>query len=201
MELGRDELSGIEAPKEDLMNMDPDKSLKRTSSSEPTCSAEGETGPATPATWRTRDYFAEMYVAGVLADAGWDVYFPRRDRGFDMIVSRQSSDATVIRPVQVKGKYASDEKTAKTSYGYVGRLTAFHDEMILAIPYFTGHTAAAPAMIAWMPRAEIRPHARGSRCEPARFGEKGPEPRPAFRHFFDEAGLARFLPVDGSHPS
>ena len=25
---------------------------------------------------RTRDYFAEMYVAGVLADAGWDIYFP-----------------------------------------------------------------------------------------------------------------------------
>lgn len=58
---------------------------------------------------KTRDYFAEMYVAGVLADAGWDIYFPRRDRGFDMIVSRSAGDSTIVRPVQVKGKYASDE--------------------------------------------------------------------------------------------
>lgn len=142
----------------------------------------------------TRDYFAEMYVAGVLADAGWDIYFPRRDKGFDMIVSRPAGDATVLRPVQVKGKYASDEKTAKTSYGFVGRLTAFHDDMILAIPYFTGGTVAAPALIAWMPRSGIRSHVRGSRCEPARFGPRGPEPRPGFAHYFGEKGLTR-LPV------
>ena len=83
---------------------------------------------------QTRDYFAEMYVAGVLADAGWDVYFPRRDKGFDMIVSRPAGASTIVRPVQVKGKYATDEKTDKASYGYVGRVTAFHDDMILAIP-------------------------------------------------------------------
>jgi hypothetical protein len=33
-----------------------------------------------------RDYFAEMYVAGLLADAGWNIYFPHRDMGFDYIV-------------------------------------------------------------------------------------------------------------------
>lgn len=91
---------------------------------------------------KTRDYFAEMYIAGVLADAGWDIYFPRRDRGFDMIVSRPAGDTTIVRPVQVKGKYASDEKTNKASYGYVGRMTAFHSDMILAIPYFTSRDAA-----------------------------------------------------------
>jgi len=32
---------------------------------------------------QTRDYFAEMYVAGILADKGWNIYFPRRDKGFD----------------------------------------------------------------------------------------------------------------------
>lgn len=33
------------------------------------------------------DYFAELYVAGRLADAGWNVYFPHRDKGFDFIIS------------------------------------------------------------------------------------------------------------------
>jgi hypothetical protein len=141
---------------------------------------------------RTRDYFAEMYVAGVLADEGWDIYFPRRDRGFDMVVSRASQDTTIVRPVQVKGKYASDAKTDKSRYGYVGDLTAFHDDMILAIPYFTSQNPHAPAMIAWMARTEIRPHARGWRCEPARFVAGLPEPRPGFAACFDEPGLLRF---------
>lgn len=141
---------------------------------------------------RTRDYFAEMYVAGVLADAGWDIYFPRRDKGFDMIVSRPSKDTTIVRPVQVKGKYASDEKTNKKVYGYVGRLTAFHDDMILAIPYFTSASAAAPVMTAWMDRGALRPHALGWRCEPARFVSGRPEPRPEFMRYFDDHGLLRF---------
>lgn len=141
---------------------------------------------------RTRDYFAEMYVAGVLADAGWDIYFPRRDKGFDMIVSRPGESTTIVRPVQVKGKYASDAKTNKASYGYVGGLTAFHDDMILAIPYFTAQSASAPTLIAWMARSEIRPHARGWKCEPARFVDGAPEPRPGYAMYFGEPGLLRF---------
>ncbi len=102
---------------------------------------------------KSRDYFAEMYVAGVLADDGWDIYFPRRDRGFDMIVSRPSEGSTLVRPVQVKGKYATEGKTDKARYGFVGDLTAFHPDMLLVIPYFTSSTAPAPKLIAWMPRA------------------------------------------------
>jgi hypothetical protein len=34
------------------------------------------------------DYFAELYVAGRFADAGWNVYFLHRDAGFDFIVSK-----------------------------------------------------------------------------------------------------------------
>lgn len=145
----------------------------------------------------TRDYFAEMYVAGVLADAGWDVYFPRRDRGFDMIISRPLEASTVIRPVQVKGKYATDGKTNKAAYGYVGKLSAFHDEMILAIPYFTSESAAAPLMIAWMPRGELRPHSRGWKCQPARFVDGAPTPRPGYNHFFGNPGLMRFEVATG----
>jgi hypothetical protein len=147
---------------------------------------------------RTRDYFAEMYVAGILADAGWDIYFPRRDKGFDMIVSRPGSSTTIVRPVQVKGKYATDEKTDKPVYGYVGRFTAFHDDMILAMPFFTSATTSAPRMIAWLPRSQLKPCSRGWRCEPARFVRGTPEPRPDFAHFFDLPGLERFASdVDG----
>src|SRR3546814_16037093 len=110
-----------------------------------------------------------MCVAGVLADAGWDVYFPRRDRGFDMIISRPLEASTVIRPVQVKGKYATDGKTKKEAYGYVGKLTAFHDEMILALPSFTSARAAEPLIIAWIPRAARQPN----RSEARRVGKVG----------------------------
>src|SRR5438128_405916 len=40
---------------------------------------------------RVSDFFAELYVAGRFVDAGWNVYFPRRDRGFDFIVSKTFS--------------------------------------------------------------------------------------------------------------
>lgn len=77
-----------------------------------------------------------MYVAGLLADHSWDIYFSRRDTGFDMIVSRPLEGTTIVRRDHVKGKYASDEKTDKKVYGHVGALTAFYDDIILAIPLF-----------------------------------------------------------------
>lgn len=146
---------------------------------------EPRAGPA------TRDYFAEMYVAGTLADLGWDIYFPRRDRGFDMIISRPYGDTTLIRPVQVKGKYATDEKTDKARYGFVGNLTAFHDDMVLAIPYFVSQSSKAPVCIAWMQRENISPHSRGFRCEPAVFKDGLPYPRPTFSTWFDDAGASK----------
>src|SRR5438128_375171 len=65
-----------------------------------------------------RDYFAELYVAGLVADAGWNVYFPHRDRGLDFIASKTGGDGQqIIRPVQVKGKYPCKGKTDKQYYG------------------------------------------------------------------------------------
>src|SRR5690242_12537005 len=81
---------------------------------------------------RRTDYLAELYVAGVLADAGWNVYFPHRDEGFDFIISKLVSGRILLRPVQVKGKYPEEGKSNKSVYGYVGRLTAIHSEMVLA---------------------------------------------------------------------
>ncbi len=83
------------------------------------------------------DYLAELYVAGLLADSGWNIYFPHRDEGFDFIISKCVEADMILRPVQVKGKYPTTGKTNKTSYGYVGKLSALHPEMVLAIPYFS----------------------------------------------------------------
>lgn len=59
---------------------------------------------STNAEKRRPDYLAELYVAGVLADDGWNVYFPHRDEGFDFMISKYLGDRIVLRLVQVKGK-------------------------------------------------------------------------------------------------
>jgi hypothetical protein len=139
---------------------------------------------------KTRDYFAELYVAGVLADAGWNVYFPHRDRGMDFIASiTNDAGQEIIRPVQVKGKYPTGQKTDKVTYGYVGRLNQIHPEMVLAIPYFKTAALGPPLFTAFMPFSQVRPHSRGYRCEPASFKAGAPKPRRDFRRFVDEAGL------------
>jgi hypothetical protein len=136
------------------------------------------------------DYFAELYVAGCLADAGRNVYFPHRDKGFDFIISKpHPAEGQLIRPVQVKGKYPTGEKSDKTTYGYVGRLSQTHPEMVLAIPFFPSVKAAAPTCVAYMPFNLIRTHSRGFRCQPATFKAGRPEPRRDYRGFFDAAGI------------
>jgi hypothetical protein len=139
----------------------------------------------------TRDYFAELYVAGLMADAGWNIYFPHRDKGMDFIATKASATGhEIIRPVQVKGKYPMAEKSNKNVYGYVGRLNQMHPEMVLAIPFF-GATPLGPALlVAFMPYSQIRRHSRGCRCEPASFKGGVPFPRRDFIHFFGGGGLA-----------
>lgn len=142
--------------------------------------------------WKSRDYFAEMYVAEIMADAGWNIFFPHRDQGFDLIATLATADGTIVRPVQVKGKYPTEGKTDKARYGYVGKLTAFHQDMVLAIPLFAGMDDPSPKHIAWMPRSEIRFMTKERwRCEPARFVGGCPEPRPGLSIFFDRPGLRR----------
>ena len=110
-----------------------------------------------PAASTQRDYFAELYVAGVFGDAGWAVYFPKRDVGFDFVVSKLLSGSTLLRPVQVKGLYPTAEKTDKTSYGFRGVLSAVHPAMVLALPFFSGRERlASPELIAYMPFSQIK---------------------------------------------
>jgi len=138
-----------------------------------------------------RDYFAELYVAGMFGDAGWSVYFPNRDVGFDFVVSKEVDGLVQLRPVQVKGLYPTKEKKDKLIYGYQGDLTAVHPAMVLAMPFFAAHErGAAPEQIAYMPFTQLRPRKRGGyRCVPAKFISGHAVPRESFEGFFGAAGL------------
>ena len=110
---------------------------------------------------KNRDYFAELYVAGILGDAGWNIYFPKRDVGFDFIAVKELRGQAVIRPVQVKGKYPAHTKGDKTVYGHIGQLSQLHPEMVLALPYFpTDQRGVAPTCTAYMPRGGRFDHKR-----------------------------------------
>jgi hypothetical protein len=147
-----------------------------------------------------RDYFAEMYVAGILADNGWNIYFPRRDKGFDFIITKALEDRMVVRPVQVKGLYPTLVKTNKAAYGYTGRLSQLHPDMVLALPYFpTDVTGVAPIHIAYMPRSRVRKQAtRGYRCVPAKFADGVAVPRRDARRYFDSEGIKAMESVNWS---
>jgi hypothetical protein len=139
---------------------------------------------------KVSDYFAELFVAGRFADANWNVYFPRRDRGFDFIVSKPTTDGNqLLRPVQVKGKYPTKEKGNKTVYGYIGELTELHPEMVLAIPFFSPAAPEIPTCVAYLPFGLVRKHSRGFRCEPATFRAGTAAPRRDYARFFDDDGL------------
>ena len=138
----------------------------------------------------TRDVFAEYYVAGLFADAGWEVYSPHRDRGFDFLVTKEVCGETVLVPVQVKGLYPTSSKTDKTVYGYTGKLTAIHPNMVLALPYFdTDHSKPSPLFTAFMPLSEVKHSSRGYRCQPASFKDGAATPRRDFTRFFDSSGI------------
>jgi hypothetical protein len=141
---------------------------------------------------RTFDQLAELHVAGLFAEAGWRVYFPHRDDGFDFIAAKAiGTKTTLIRPVQVKGKYPEDDKSDKRVYGYVGTLTQTHPEMVLAIPYFERGDIPILRHVAFMPLGMIKPHSRGFRCEPAKFAQGKALPRGDHAKYFDGSGLAR----------
>ena len=138
-----------------------------------------------------RDYFAERYVAGILGDAGWSIYFPKRDVGFDFVITKQIGDRVVLRPVQVKGKYPTEGKGDFPTYGYIGQLSQVHDEMVLAIPFFpTDRTGVAPTCIAYLPRSQIHTQqSRGFACCPAQFKRSTASPRRDFQQYFNADGI------------
>jgi hypothetical protein len=146
-----------------------------------------------------RDYFAEPSVAGLMADAGWNVYFPHRDRGMDFIATKAGAQGCeLIRPVQVKGKYPTAGKGDKPVYGYVGKLNQLHPDMVLAIPFFCRNEPGPALHVAYMPYSRLRSHSRGWRCEPCSYISGAPKARREFQRFFDQAGLAALERTDWS---
>src|SRR5438067_745252 len=83
-----------------------------------------------------RNEFAELYVAGIFADTGWLVYFPREDKGFDFIITKKMENDVLMRPVQVTGKYPETSKR-RAVYGFDRKLTITHPKMVIAVPYFS----------------------------------------------------------------
>jgi hypothetical protein len=138
-----------------------------------------------------RDEFAEQYVAGIFADAGWAVYFPRKDKGFDFIISKNTKSGMIVRPVQVKGKFPETTTAVRKKYGYRGTLTAVHPKMVLAIPLFTSLTRLAhPDCVAYMPFKKITEPKKGTFwCGPAKLEKGKVSAKKTFQKYFDETGL------------
>jgi hypothetical protein len=135
------------------------------------------------------DQAAELFVANVFVRNGWDVYFPHKDKGFDFIITKKISEDFIIRPVQVKGKYPTIRKTRKRVYGFVGPISTFNEDMVLAIPFYESiGLNIIPAHIAYMPFLTIRKKQEKYRCEPCRYEDKA-IPRREYIRFFDEDGI------------
>jgi hypothetical protein len=64
-----------------------------------------------------------------------------------------------------------------------------HQEMVLAIPFFSAGNKTKPIFVAFMPYSQIKNHCRGYHCEPASFKDGEAKPRRDFKKFFDIEGI------------
>lgn len=135
-------------------------------------------------------YSAELFVASQFTYAGWNTYFPQRDKGFDFVASKNVDGREIIRPVQVKGKYPEKNTNDRDLYGYIGDLTRYHKEMVVAIPFYSSNAFRAPEYVAYVPPAELRDHSRGYRVQPSKLKNGVPEIRPAYSGYVGKKGLA-----------
>jgi hypothetical protein len=140
---------------------------------------------------QTFSQLAELYVAGLFAEQGWRVYFPHRDEGFDFLAMKGEGGQSLIRPVQVKGRYPTEAKLDSRAIGFTGELTKTHPEMVLAIVYFEVSDIPVVRHVAFMPQSMFRSHKRGIRCLPAKFQQGKVIPRGDHSKFFDHKGLLR----------
>lgn len=118
-----------------------------------------------------------------------------------MMATKLVNNQIIIKPIQVKGLYPSKTKKDKRAYGYTGKLTQTHSDMILALVYFSPteikNPYEAPIHIAWMTRENIKPVKKGFNCPPAQIKSGKIVPRRDFRKFFDEDGLKRVERLSG----
>lgn len=154
---------------------------------------EGDSAPTSAgrASDSPRDYFAELYIAALFGDAGWSVYFPKRDVGFDFIATKPVRGEVLLRPVQVKGLYPTSTKLDKPTYGFRGQLTATHASMVVALPYFHSSNRHSPEIYAFIPLDRCKARASGDiRAEPAKFVGGHAVPRRDSARYFGAQGLA-----------
>lgn len=139
----------------------------------------------------TRDYLAELFVAGTMGDAKWQIYFPKRDEGFDFIAVKRTPTGTIILPVQVKGLYPTAAKKDRGVYHWRGSLSQVHGDLILAVVYFTPDPdTTAPAHVAYVPVSRLkRPSRGGYRFDGASLEGGRVTPRRDFKLYFDRQGL------------
>jgi hypothetical protein len=100
--------------------------------------------------------------------------------------------------VQVKGKYPTATKGDKAVYGYIGELSEWHPEMVLAIPFFSPTSREVPTCVAYVPASLIKKHSRGFKCEPARLASSLAKPRRDYAKFFGDEGLTLVERADWS---
>ena len=141
---------------------------------------------------KTRDYFAELYVAGMLGDRGWAIYFPKRDIGFDFVASKQIGDKVILRPVQVRGKYPTAAKKDKVTYPWMGELSQVHEEMAIVFCYFsTDHSTTAPDHVAFVPLRALKATTKGRyRCSAVSLKDGKTHPRTSYKRLFGTEGLS-----------
>ncbi len=188
---GKRGLPGASSASRRAWEEDPDGRPRTDTSSGQPLSADGA-AIAPKSAPNTRDYFAELYVAALFGDAGWSVYFPKRDVGFDFMATKPVRGEMLIRPVQVKGLYPTAIKTDKVTYGFRGELTAVHQSMVLAMPFFHKENPLSPELCAFIPLDQCKsPSSGGIRAEPAKFVSGHALPRRDFVKYFDRPGLAR----------
>ena len=144
---------------------------------------------------KLRDQFAEMYVAGCFMDAGWQVFFPHRDEGFDFIAAKRTLAGTFLRPVQVRGCYREPGgKPNKSAYGKgLIKLTQTHPDMVVAIPFFSEQSPHHPHGVAYLRLPDLKTNGvKGNFYSyPAQLNNGVAQPRPSYEGLFGTAGLAR----------
>ena len=134
---------------------------------------------------------AELAIAGTLSSAGWNVYSPHRDVGFDFIATKQTDHGLLVRPVQVKGCYLRTRKDCPSYGRHNFKLPQTHPEMALIMPFYSpGDVLLRPLFVAFLPWAQIRPMPNGNfRSQPARIQDRQILQRRDFAKFFDLPGI------------
>lgn len=123
--------------------------------------------------------------------AGWNIYSPHRDIGFDFIATKTVAGRVLIRPVQVKGHYPRVMRDVATLGKGSMDLNQTHDEMVLAMPFFVPEDGVKKLVtVAYLPWSQMveRPD-KAHRSSPARIVGGKIGPRPYYEKFFDGPGL------------